>query len=527
MDKNIPYLKDTGKGLTLKLGGRYLASPYAPKEKAEKIAHNFKINERCIYIIPSPLFAYGLNILAQKLPSNSRILCIEQNQSVMKISTEHFPLPLLNHHQIDYIRSENIEQILGFLKDKGFGLYRKCELLLLNGLNPDNLFYQTLIQEIRRELNSYWKNRITMIELGNRWISNIFQNLSFAKKAKPFPETNKPLVICGAGASLSSCMDLILEQRDLYFLLAVDTALPALRDKGIQPDAVVNLDGQFYNALDFYHSSSKIIRLCDMTAYPSTLREGPISLFLSRFCESDFLEVLDRILGITTIAPLGSVGVTAYELSCRITEGPIILCGLDFAYIPGASHVKGSIFQQHYLNSHNRLFCDAGFVERVFKKKTIKLPQKYLYSDSLLQSYHENLVNYIKRSGRRVYKWKQMGLPIDLEEWDPENNFENRDDSSGKRTGQMPIGILKHPEQIEVLIKKWKELLYNILNLWNAYQQSSDCLDDLLNLLQAADFLYLGSPFTPPEPREEPQVLTLLIVRCRKILELLEHLQAD
>lgn len=527
MINNIPSLEDTGKGLTLKLGGRYLASPYAPKEKAEKIAQRSCLIDKCIYIIPSPLFAYGLDILIAKLPENSYILCIEQDQNVMKLSSQHFPATLLDNKQIDYIRSNDISQIVEFLREKGLGLYRKCDLLLLNGLNPDRLFYQSLQTELRNQLNSYWKNRITMIELGNRWISNILHNMNTIDKALPFPKTDKPLIICGAGASLSTNFNEIKTHRDSYFILAVDTAVPALRESGILPDAIVNLDGQFYNSLDFYHCNENVIRLCDMTAYPSTLRKGSCSLFLSKFCESDFLKTLEKTLGVYSIPAMGSVGVSAFELSCMITKGPIILCGLDFAYIPGASHVKGSIFHQHYLYKHNRLSCDAGVLARVFRKKTIKLPENYLYTDPLLQSYHKDLMSFVEKSGRTVYKWNQYGLSMDLKEWNPEEHQDLLQNRMSKSDSEQEYTQIKHPEQKEFLMNEWKKCLYNILKLWDSYQKNIDYQDELLTAMKSADFLYLGSPFSPPEPSGEPEVLTLLIMRCRKLLELLNHLQQD
>lgn len=514
-------IEDTGKGYTLKKGGRYLASPYAPRDKAEKIAHRSRLLDKCIYIVPSPLFGYGLNILIEKIPLGSYILCIEQDQEVMSITSSHFPQKTLKNEKLDYIRSDNPAQIIEYLRQKGWGHFRKCDLFLLNGHNPDKSFYNSLLAEIQQHLNAYWKNRITMIELGNRWISNIIRNIKRVDDSKPFPYTNKPLIICGAGASLSNCLTEIIPIREDYYLLSVDTALPALKERGVKPDAIVNLDGQYYNSLDFYPLDDSIYTLSDLTAYPSTLREGSFSLFLSRFCETDLLDVLEKSLGIPSLPALGSVGVSAFELACRISSGPIILCGLDFAYIPGASHVKGSIFHQYYLNNHKRLTPDADLLANVFKRRTTMLKLKHMRSDSLLKSYHDQLMAYIKKKGRSVYSWKQKGLPLGLNEWVPEK-MHPKEASIEKRKQKTEHHIKK--ENVSMLLSQWEKMMQHILDLWEKYRTEDTGLNLLLEALNKADFLYLGSPITPPEPCEDPKVLTLLILRCRQLLALIQKL---
>jgi len=516
-------IEDTGKGYTLKQGGRYLASPYAPQDKAERMAQRSILLEKCIYIIPSPLFGYGLTILLDKLPASSYILCIEQDQEVMKISSPYFPEKAFENDSLDYIRSENIKQIIEFLQNKGWGNFRKCDLLLLNGVNPDKPFYASLLIEIQQQLNAYWKNRMTMIELGNRWISNIIRNLKYVEKSKPFPQTEKPLLICGAGTSLSKCISEIQNHRSDYYILSVDTALPALKGQGIYPDAVVNLDGQYYNSLDFYPPDDNVYTLSDLTSYPSTLRKGSYSLFLSRFCNSNLLDLLEEALGIPIIPALGSVGVSAFELSCRISRGPIILCGLDFAYIPGASHVKGSIFHQHYLNKNYRFSPNAGLTDHIYKRKSEKIDQAFMRSDSLLKSYHAQLLDYLKQKNMKVFQWRQKGLPLGLEEWDPAKYY-NLLESASDTPMELTKNDVKHPEMGKILLNQWKEMLQKILRIWDKYQQTGEDLEILLASLTEADLLYLGASVTPPEPSEDPKVLTLLILRCRKLLALIQRI---
>jgi len=516
MSESLPLLIDTGRGFTVKWRGRHLASPYSPRKRAIAFARSYPLEERTLYIWPRPLFGYGLDILQNRLPHNSFILCLEIEKPLSDLCSSFFVKENnLDETKVCYTQSSSLQELQRIIENRGIWNFRRCKYVSANGEKnwPDEI--QSCFRFLNESINRYWKNRVTLIELGSRWISNILKNLPFLENSFTLPQLDCPVLLLGAGTSVDGNWDYIKQYRNKFFLLAVDTALPAMNARGVIPDAVVNVDGQYYNYLDFYHRDYRIPLISDISAYPAAIREGKQIFFMSLFTHSSFTEHLKSNLSIPVIPPMGSVAITALHLAKTLTRGPVILTGLDFAYPRGASHLKGSIFQQHYLCKQNRHSPDADLCVMNLKKQCFK-PSKgmELFTDPLLLSYHQNLKDYLKERDFLVYQWRSKGLDSGLPHWETKK-WEECDVIEC-------IELKENDAKIPVtLIKQWKEKLEILLSSWDTYQRQNIGEELLLQQIKELDFLYLDTPYNPPIPDNRAEVMIPIIKKARKYLALI------
>ena len=267
-----PLLVDTGRGFSVKWRNRFLYSSRDPEAAVLKRVEAWIPERDTLYLIPSPLLGYGLRELTQKLPSGSLLLGVERYQELMALTQERLPADLLTGDDCRIIRTDSPEAAGDYVARFDFSRFKRCRRLDLTGgarLAPE--FYNSLEQELNRRIFTYWQTKASLARMGSLWFRNIFRNLPILSKSRSVSslKVEGPIVLCGAGESLEESLPLIRRFREKIFLCAVDTAYPVLTSKGILPDAVFNLDGQFYNFYDFYHHrENPLYLISDITSFP-------------------------------------------------------------------------------------------------------------------------------------------------------------------------------------------------------------------------------------------------------------------
>jgi hypothetical protein len=328
-------------------------------------ARQARIENQTLVLLPSPLFGYGLEALLEKLPPESRILCVEHDEALMAASAAYFPPRLAGDPRLAYIRSADFRQACVFT-EKRFGLHlfrRVTTVVLSRGYSLFPGFYRELAAALLDMIQSYWRNRMTSLRLGRLWMGNLFTNLGLLPACRPVSALSftRPVVVVGAGESLERHLDFLCARRGDFVLVCVDTALPILCKAGLRPDLVIIAEAQFANIYDFAGLEDWSIPVAaDLCSYPGILRRftGPRYIFLSRFadlawfCGAQAKGVLPPL-----IPPLGSVGVMALYLACRATgeEFPVFLAGMDLRYEAGKPHARGSPSHTLFLADCRRL----------------------------------------------------------------------------------------------------------------------------------------------------------------------------
>nr|WP_281389026.1 6-hydroxymethylpterin diphosphokinase MptE-like protein [Spirochaeta isovalerica] len=408
--------------------------------------------------------------------------------------------------------------------------FRRSKAIFLNsGYNLNKDIYDTLINFAALHLNTFWKNRLTLNKLGALWIRNIFQNLELVQSDLP-DNSGKMIVVCGAGPSLDSTINIIREHRNHLYLIAVDTALSTLLDAHIEPDLVFALEAQFYNLGDFHNTgSSSFELLADLTSYPAVCRlnNGRVYFTFTDFAETILINRLKEFgLSLIEIPPLGSVGVAAVYSALTIFSEPIFLTGLDFSYIPGKSHSKGSPFIKSILRSNDRLHPltnNSGIRRRNIIKLQGKIPETEITTDSILSGYGR-LLSELLRDSNRVFDLSREGFPLNIPFVDEKELSEII--SSQENTGaEIPCKTI-HTFDSRGFLENEQNLLSFVISLWDKFIQSnnSEIPQELMNALVQVDYIYIDFPDKLPHPVNDLSFVSRAVKKAREYSGLIERI---
>lgn len=533
-----PRLVDTGRGLTVFAENRYLYSKYQPESRAIKIAENAPVESKCLYFVPSALLGYGVHELIQRIPEDSIVLTLETSQELMALCSPHLPACLSSNPRVIQVRLSDISSLHALLYKIGPWKFRRIRRVDLSGgatLNPG--LYDSLAEFLVHDLTTYWRNRHSLGRMGGEWIRHILANLAeiasgnnTVKSISSLDISGIPVVV-GAGPSLEKTLPFIRRFRDDLWILAADTAIPALISAGIQPDAAVVLETQAWNLLDFHDTRDSYIPvIADITAYPPSLTQtgGPCYLFSSDFAELNFIRRLDdaRLRGYS-IPPLGSVGLAALEVAEICSEGPILLTGLDFAYRPGKSHARGTSFHRWQLSVLQRLNPYPGW-EASIRRPRLEAPDgtgKPLKTDSVLQGYAAILKDRYSGSDR-IYVLKPGGLDLGLPllDYAEAEALILKTASEAGPGGSKPENII-NAESASAFLDDEKRFLTRVIDKWEDYVEGKSSADELSAAMEGLDEIFSDFPDEPPLPKPEDSFLVRAVTRSRQLLRYINRIQ--
>ncbi len=338
-----------------------LYHPRRPREAAERRAENIPLEPETLYLVISPLLGYGIETLTSRLPPTSVCVGLEAERELFDVPLRSAPPEFPVVRQSDTVRAA--EAVLEHTPHS----VRRVNIVSLSGAySRGRRQYDEIVENLRTEVATRWRNKATRIHFGRKWVRNLFRNLcleipSCWPAVDPSgPVEGQPIVVCGAGESLETSIDWITTNRHRFYLLAVDTALGTLVESQLSPDAVVALEAQLVNVADFLPGLPPATNLYyDLTVHPSVPRLA--STDRRRPILSDFwpLSLIHRAAASAPVrGPLrqfGSVGNTAVHLATLIGSGPIILVGMDFSYVPGKPHARGALSHRLTLSKRARL----------------------------------------------------------------------------------------------------------------------------------------------------------------------------
>lgn len=426
MNTGLPTLIETAHGNTIEYRSTFLYSKVAPQKTALRTADALTIPTETLVLCVSPLLGYGLSILLDKLPQNSLILGLEADESLMDLSVRSLNPKILDHPGFHYIRTQNIEQLQNHLPTLKRGPFRRCIRVDLSaGARLYSTFYSQAFSLISSYISDFWKNRITLINLGRNYAKNIFRNIPLLLNAQPL-NTNtitKPVFIVGSGPSALDSIPLIQKYREQLFVCAVDTSRTMLEDAYITPDACILVESQFWIEASFVGLKSTSTALyTDLTARPEAIKtsKGDRYFFLSDYYKSQFLHrLMSMSLAPLTVPPLGSVGIVASVLARYITKPtlPIFISGLDFSWSTGFTHAQGTQAVKQIYNQTHRFnpVANSRGEAREGTIKTTGIDDSSLYTNPALENYARITSHYAQTEILYTcFDLRSKGLPIGL-----------------------------------------------------------------------------------------------------------------
>ncbi|MDR1318845.1 MAG: DUF115 domain-containing protein [Treponema sp.] len=430
-----PRRVEARRGFSVSYKGKNLLSIIDPIGQAERLAEALPLLERTLYLCPSPLFGYGLELLLSKLEgvSNSALLCLEIDEQLFEFSLKAMGPALGNNPRFKYTNIREGGALCAFVRNCwGPRRFRRIQPVRLTGgwrLTPE--LYDSLEESLRRDIALDWGNALTLAKLGRRYIRNALRNLAFLPR---FPSAEKlsygsaPILVLGAGPSLDDLLDNLtwrfaekvrLPESRPFRIICVDTCLPCLRERGIVPDLAVILESQHWNLRDFIGAPNwKVSAALDLSALPATgkILAGELFLFTTPWTSLRLFKRLEEaaLLPISLL-PLGSVGLTAVELARRLGRGKLITGGIDFSFTLDSYHARSSPGHLDKLRRHNRfrgmLNADAAFSAASFGASSKSgLPVR---SSPALRNYR-SLFEQEFAADPRIFDINSTGLPLGI-----------------------------------------------------------------------------------------------------------------
>ncbi len=473
-----------------------------------------------IFLCVSPLLCYGVQELAERLPTDCLLIGVEADPALHELAAERAKaLPCAQNGTFVLERPEALRAVPEKISRLNKGQYRRVIRLDMSGGAAFLAeFYDSLFEATRNAVSQFWKNRVTLVKFGRRYAKNILQNLSLVDKAKPLPRVQKPILVLGAGESALQTILAIKREptnahaRERFYIIAVDAVLQTLRSLSLRPNAVICEESQdiiaraftgcraWYDTL-FVSASAcpQVARLCPQkNVFYTSLYEQ--TGFLLQLTESGILP--------NPIPPLGSVGLSAVKiaLSIRADERiPVLVSGLDFSYSCGQTHVSGSLHERARRIKSTRLLPFRAYGAS-FGADSIALSSKNgasVYTGTALLSY-ARLFSFIFGKEKNLFDVGSTGLALGIPQQDiadalaqePQPIEKAEAASEGGFTPPPAVALQGEPHSVSQFLAKERTALVQLRNIFTGKTKIPDSQQNaqIERLLQNREYLYLHFP---------------------------------
>jgi hypothetical protein len=255
---------------------------------------------------------------------------------------------------------------------------------------------------------------------GQRWFANMIRNLFQAERLGGSLPPIRHAAVCAAGPSLDAQLSLIAERRSSLYLIAADTALPALLHAGLAPDAAVSIDCQHISYYHFMEGIPPGIPLFLDLASPPLLagRCGnprffagghPLARYISRYWRP-FPEVDTSGANVT---------YAALSVAERLGAERVELYGADFSYPLGRTYARGTYLYPYFEARQNRLKpLEAHHSAFLYRTSPLEKVQGtgglWYYETPSLRGYRERLEAKARLPGPEIRAAPGMGAPLVL-----------------------------------------------------------------------------------------------------------------
>jgi len=363
--------------------------------------------------------------------------------------------------------------------------------------------YQRAADSIRGAIGVISDDYSVQSFFGKRWFSNIVRNLEISNKPTPPVGPIREAYVTAAGPSLELYFNEIASRPKHAFLIATDTSLRALLERGIEPDAVISIDCQH---ISYYHFSlgmpERIPLFLDLASPPTVSRLASKPYFfssghpLSRYIASRFraFPVLDTSGGNVTHA--------AVSLAEYLGASVVRIYGADFSYPFGKSYARGTYIYPYFDIRQSRLRpAESLFAEFLYRNQSIDREEdgdgSFRYVTKPLVAYKERLERLSASVDCRIERVRGFGVKAAT---DSGGRVQKRDEGrffAAGRTYQKPQEFLaSYANDIAALPEPYNHAAAYLDSL-GAHEK-----DVWTTMLPSAAAFRREAGDTPPEPFE-------------------------
>ena len=477
--------------ITILYNNKPLSSIYAPIEEAKKLINqNIKNNSSRIGIFLSIASFYHIDYFLS-LNKNSKAIIIEKDIEIAKLVFEN--IESKNLKRIIILLDEKIEDIISFfnfyIAEEDIKKIIYIRHIRASNINAENKNYYdnihaVLINNIKEKLMSLTSNYY----FAPIWARNIIYNLKLnkgysIKTYKNILSKKIPLLLISAGASIDNYIEKIKELSKTHFILVLSHAFNTLIKNKIKPDAIVSTDGGFYSCLhiiDAIKENIPIFTTHSAYSFPLTNINKKRIFYFSHNESFEKIIYSNKNSDNNIYFPMeGSVIMPALRIANFLNPKYILFAGCDFCHLDNKSHSK-------YSNAIALDFITSNKINTFETKK-----YKRLNDDNKIECFDDCLRN--TSSSLLSYKAHFESLVADLSK---NINFFTLTKESAKiknvniyndniKGYNKQLKDFKHIEekQNKELLKNKLLLLKKAINSNNSYNNFSDDIDEILNMI--------------------------------------------
>lgn len=213
--------------------------------------------------------------------------------------------------------------------------------------------YQNIYDLIFSYCNEYNILGATKMKYGKIIVQNRFDNLksmgnSYLLENLQNKFKDIPAYIVAGGPSLDKNVHLLKKVQNKAVIICVDTALPALHDRGIKPDFVTSIDYKNSTYEKFAHIvnelSNDIALIVYSWAAPKVTKNFPGNKKIFLFTESNIENWINSLINGKKVYP-GASSVANLNFIAAVALGcsPVIFVGQDLAFSSEQSHFSSAV----------------------------------------------------------------------------------------------------------------------------------------------------------------------------------------
>jgi hypothetical protein len=352
-------------------------------------------------------------------PGVCSVLVIERGTETLRALLERLPLaPVLADPRVRVIAGiEEIRaSVLACWQPVLMGGLRSVPLVSWSARHAD--FFAAAAREVQASIEGVRSDYGVQAHFGKRWFSNMLRNMEAAERqGREVPRRSRASVTA-AGPSLEGQLGQIAAARDGGLLVAADTALPALLQAGMPPDAVLSIDCQNYG----YHHFLKGVP--EQTTLFLDLASPPLLARLSRrtfFVASGhpFAAYLGARWMETPRVDMSGGNVThaAVSLARGLGAREITLFGADFSYPSGRAYCRGTYLHDLFHSRQGRVSpTESSFFSFLFRDPMTtgeKLTDGMRYTTPVLRGYRDRLLELMGSMDADCTAAPGEGLPLE------------------------------------------------------------------------------------------------------------------
>ena len=514
-----PCLVETTQGFSVSYKNHLLYSKYNPAKNIIKKIQETQLLPGSVILCLSPVLPHGIKELIAQLPQDCIIILCEKEAELYEFSKARYAdTDLLSDQRLFYpapVKLFDLPQwIYSQNKDGRFRRIIYFDCSAGSQLNAD--FYKALIAACTDSIMTFWKNRVTLQKFGRKYCMNFFKNLYEMKKTRPIESYLKsvkmPIICFGAGESTDyffennvQLVKALSAAKKSFFILCADSALPALLERGIEPDGVFieevqNIILKCFIGSSKYKHLHVFAGLSSISALRTAFSPKQISYFFTQFTQADFIARAEMAGCLPAQNPaFGSVGLTMvyYALQFRKdAEVPVYVCGLDFSYSAGRTHTRGTPQHKNKLIAQTKLKSlydfNSSYNPNAFEF-TDKEGNKF-YTSQILSGYAQMFRQFFGAT-KNLFDAGTSGIPLSLP---------GALDAEGKMiynagiTGSLELKNCKNKssEAIEKYLSDEKNALIRLRDLLTTEQGLSkeELQAQITELAQGREYLFLHYP---------------------------------